>query len=205
MTRHMRGRDQGFSLVEVMVAMLVMSLLGLAVVATVSSVARASNETTNRLSATTRAQTISDRLSKSLRAAHLMSTVPASAFTLADPRHVTFYSDAGDAFGPRLLDVVVPSASAATTMTQVTKVPTAANTYPTTGTSQTLAPGDLDASGASVFQYYDGNGAAMTGSLTATQMSNIAQVRLTLTLDEPGLGAGSTVSTLVYLRNVEYR
>lgn len=76
-------------------AMLVMSLLGLAVVGTISSVARSSLAANNRLQATNTVQTIADRLSKSLRSAHPMNTTPTSAFDVADARHVLFYTDAG--------------------------------------------------------------------------------------------------------------
>lgn len=200
--------EGGFSLVEVLVTMIVMSLLGTAVVGTVSSVARASAAANSRITATTKAQTLADRLTKSLRSAHLMNTVPASAFTYADGRHVTFYTDAGDPFGPRMLDVNVTGTGTTQqeTMVQVLKVPTAANTYPATGTSQALAPGDLDAStGTPVFTYYDPTGAVMTGVLTAAQMAAISRIRLTLTTHEPGLAVSTTVTSSVYLRNVEYR
>lgn len=205
----MRGAG-GFSLVEVIVSMLVMSILGLAVVATVSSVARASTESTNRITATTRAQNLADRLSKSLRAAHLMpDAVPASAFTYADARHVTFYTDEGDASGPRLVDVTVAGTgtTAQESMTQVTRVPTAVGVYPSTGTTQTIAPNDLDLSGAApVFAYYSADSAvAMTGVLSDVQRASISRIGLTITVHEPGPGVATTVSSSVYLRNMEYR
>lgn len=212
------GWDDGLSLVEVLVAMMVMSLLGAAIVSTVSSVARGSTSATNRLRATTRAATVSDRLTKYIRAAHMSTTLPPAPFSVADLNHVTFQSDFGDTTGPRQVDIALSGASSAGTLTEQSTLadpapsagPSPTYTSPHTfgGAAQTrvLAPGDVDTTATGIFTFYNGAGAALAVPMTTpVEMSRIAQVRITLTTNEPGVAAPVTVTTLVYLRNVEYR
>ena len=197
--------DTGFSLVEVLMAMLVMSLLGLAVVGTISSVARSSLAANNRLQATNTVQTIADRLSKSLRSAHPMNTTPTSAFDVADARHVLFYTDAGDATGPRRVDVSVSGSGAQETMTQVVTLANAAGAYTGPSSTQIVGPGDIDATSA-LFTFYDASDVQLAVPMaTPTLSAPIVRIRLTLTTHEKGLATPTNVTSSIYLRNVEYR
>jgi len=186
-------------------AMLVMSLLGLAVVGTITSVARSSLAANNRLQATNTVQILADRLSKSLRSAHPMNTTPMSAFDIADARHVLFYTDAGDATGPRRVDVSVSGSGSQETLTQVVTLADAAGAYAGSSTTQVIAPGNVDATSA-LFTFYDAADVLLAVPMATPALSApIARIRLTLTTHEKGLAIPTTVSSSIYLRNVEYR
>ena len=197
--------DAGFSLVEVLMAMLVMSLLGLAVVGTISSVARSSLAANNRLQATNTVQTLADRLSKSLRSAHPMNTTPISAFEIADARRVKFYTDAGDPTGPRLVDVSVSGSGPQETMTQVVTLFSATVGYTGPSTTQVIALGNVDATSA-LFTFYDAADVLLAVPMATPALSApVARISLTLTTHEKGLSIPTTVTSSIYLRNVEYR
>ncbi len=195
--------DGGFTLVELLATMVVSALLGLAVVSTVSSVARGSTAASERIRATEKVQTLSDRLLKSVRAAHPLGS-PASAFDLATGTSLTVYTDAGDPTGPRRVSLTLSGTSPKQTLTETSIVPAADGSYPAaTATSRVLAVSDVDAT-APLFTYYDGNGAALVAT-TADLRSQIARVRVALTVREGSTATPTTVDSLVYLRNVEYR
>lgn len=204
-----RRNEGGFSLAEVLVAMIVMSLLGTAIVSMVSSVARGSTAATNRLQATTRGATITDRLTKYIRAAHLSTSSPQSPIILGDTNHITFQSDFGDATGPRRVDVALSGSATSGTLTETYNLADVGSAYSYTGPAKmrTLAYADLNTVAGGIFTYYDATGTALTGLplTTLAQTTRVARVRITLTTQEPGVAAPVTLSTLVYLRNVEYR
>lgn len=202
-TSGLRSDEGGFTLVEVLMTMVLASLLGGAIVTTVASVARGSAAANNRIRATEQVQVLSDRLSKYLRAAHPLGS-PAAAFAAAGDTTFTVYTDVGDPTGPRQVTVSLTGASPQQTMSETVTVPAADGTYPGGGaTTKVLASQDVDAS-APMFTYYDANGLVLTPT-TAAIRAQINRVRLTLTIREGGTGGPTTVDSLVYLRNVEYR
>ncbi len=198
-----RSDEGGFTLVEVIMTMVLASLLGAAIVSTVASVARGSTAANNRIRATEQVQVLSDRITKYLRAAHPLGS-PATAFDLAAASTFTVYTDNGDATGPRKVTLTLTGTSPQQTLSETVTVPAADGTYAAGAAStKVLASNDVDAT-AAMFTYYDANGLVLSPTTTAIR-AQINRVRVTLTIREGGTGGPTTVDSLVYLRNVEYR
>src|SRR5690348_14265825 len=93
----LRGRrsEGGFSLIELMVAMTLLSLVTAAGFGTVIEMQHQAMLTTDRFTAEGEAQTITDRITKDLRTAVAPSSTEA-AFASASPNDVTFYASLSD-------------------------------------------------------------------------------------------------------------
>jgi Tfp pilus assembly protein PilW len=209
MTRWFRvraGRDgeSGTTLIELMVAMTITSVLGVSMVGLISNMTRGETSSNSRVQETMDAQTQLDRVTHYLRAAWLTGSPPAS-FSVATATHATFYADLGDASGPELVDLNVAGPTTAGVLTETLTKATGAPTYVWNGVvASKIDQGNLVTS-SPVFSYFDITGAALTAPVTGTTLASIGEVRVSLTEMEPGRCDPITVSTLVILRNVEYQ
>lgn len=207
--RALRG-DEGTSLVELLVTMIVVGLLTSAVAISVQSITHHTLLTKSRDFATEQAQVTLDRASRYLRAAAPEGTGnPQTVFTLASDNHVTFYSDLGQPNGPDLVDLNVTGPSTGGTLVETVTpadVASVAPTYTYTGTPKTGRDGtDINTTAGAVFTFYNASGATLTTPMTTiAQTSQIARLRVSVVDQEPGIGTPVTDSTLIYLRNVEY-
>jgi type II secretory pathway pseudopilin PulG len=208
--RHSLRGDQGTSLVEMLVTIIVVGLLTSAVALTVSRITHHTLLTKSRDFATEQAQVTMDRSSRYLRAAAPEgSGNPQTVFTLASDNHITFYSDLAQPNGPDLVDLNVTGPATGGTLIETVTPADATSVPPTytyTGTSTTGRDGtDINTTAGAVFTFYNANGTVLTTPMTTiAQTSQIARVRVSVVDQEPGISTPVTDSTLIYLRNVEY-
>lgn len=209
--RRWHGGDSGTSLVELLVAMIVVSLLGAAMVAGVANMTK--NETTSNTHATetNQAQTNLDRMSHYLRASWLNGGTPSYAFTYAGANQATFYSDLGAASGPQEVNLYVTGPTTAGVLHEELTSATGTGpnyVWPATPTTARVNPGNVDTT-SPVFTYYSAGGpnnstlTPLTVPLTNAATSPIDAVRVTLTQRSATNTSFVTVSTLIFLRNAE--
>ena len=94
--------ESGYTLIETMIAMTLLSVVMAAAFGVVSVMQRGAMTTTNRFTAEGEAQTIADRISKDIRAA-VAASATGAAFASADVNDVTFYASLADPNGPTKL------------------------------------------------------------------------------------------------------
>jgi Tfp pilus assembly protein PilW len=195
--------DAGNTLIELMVAITITSLLGVSMVGLISNMTSGEVSSNSRVHETLDAQTQLDRITHYLRAAWLTGS-PAQSFSVATATHVTFYSDLGDVNGPELVDLNVAGPTTAGVLTETLTEATGAPSYVWNGAvASKIDQGNLNTN-SPVFTFYDINGSALAAPVTGSTLATIGEVRVTLTEQEPGRSDPITVSTLVILRNVEY-
>lgn len=196
-----RAPDAGNTLVELLVTMVIVGLLGMASVLTVSAASRQGTRANQRMQATQQAQTAIDRMTREIRAAVPTGNSPATPFTYADGTHATLTSSLGGANGPSRVDLNVTGGNLVESVTAAD----ASSHYTWNGTPvvHTLAAGVSTSS--PLFTYYDGTGSVLATPMTTPAATNlIDHVGITLTVQVSNIGAPVTVSTVVYLRDVEY-
>ncbi len=191
--------DDGISLAEVLVAMVVAGLLGSAVVASISMMARQSTTTNARVLATNAAQIQMDRITHYLRSAWPYGTPTPSAFTTASASDAVFYADLGDTAGPNKVELKIVNGHLQESIWKQTGTPPsyAWSSTPLTRTD----PGTLTSS--SVFSYLNASGGVL--AFPVTNLASIQSVVVTLTDQEAGLSDPVSVSTTVVLRSKEYQ
>jgi prepilin-type N-terminal cleavage/methylation domain-containing protein len=194
--------DDGVSLIEMLVTMVVFSILGVAMTLTVTSMARQSTHTNQLITATQQAQTTVDHMSRELRAADPQSTsTPATAFTYASATHLTLVSSLGASTGPSLVDLNIVNGNLQESIT----LADAGSSYTWTGTPtvKILATGVTGST--SLFTYYDSSGNVLAAPMTtATATSAIDHITITLVVQESDLTSPVTLSSTVYPRDLEY-
>jgi Tfp pilus assembly protein PilW len=195
--------DAGNTLIELMVAIVITSLLGVSMVGLISNMASGETTSNSRVQESMDAQTQLDRITHYIRAAWLTGS-PAASFTVATATHATFYADLGDISGPQKIDLNVAGPATAGVLTQTLTLATGAPAYAWNGTQTAkILQGNLVTTNP-IFSYFDANGAALAAPVTGTTLGSIGEVQVTLTEKEAGKSDPVTVSTLVILRNVEY-
>lgn len=197
--RRVRGGDEGFTLIELLVSMIVVSLLGAAIVASLSSFTRSAITTTSRVRASQQGTVITDRLTKAIRAASGATQVGA-----ADVNSVTLYVDYTDTNGPRKLAFYTTGGPVNAVFHEDTTLADASGTY--TGATTAKSDGnDVNLSGGGIFTYFNSAGATLSTPVSAANLTAIASIGIKLVTQEPGLSTPVTSTTRVYLRNVEYK
>jgi prepilin-type N-terminal cleavage/methylation domain-containing protein len=193
--------DDGFTLIELMVAMVIMVVLGGAMTATMTSVARNDVTSTSRIRATAQAQVIIDRLTKDLRAAAVPAGGTGTAVSYADAKNLTLYADFTDGTGPRQIAITVTGGPLNATLAEDTTLASAGGTY--TGAAQHRVDStDVNISSGTLFTFYRADNSVLTVPVAAP--GQIVSVGITLVAQEPGLSVPVTVTTRVYLRNAQY-
>lgn len=202
--RGARPDDAGVSLMEMLVAMIMMGLLGVAMTSTMSSIARGDTVTTSRERATQQAQVVLDRLTRDIRAA-AAPVGGSTAVGYAADNHLTIFDDFTDGHGPRRIDITTTGGPTGATLSESTTLADAIGAF--TGTAQTqIDSTDVAISPGALFTYYgpDSTTPLSTPMSTAATLAAITSIQIALVEREPGLSTPVTVSTRIYLRNVQY-
>jgi prepilin-type N-terminal cleavage/methylation domain-containing protein len=202
-----RARDErGMTLVELMMASALLSLVLAASSAALVSYQRTAASSDIRLENLTEAQAIMDIVSRDIRTA----TRPAageSPFLVASANEVRFYANLRTVTGPKLVRLYVDSGTGRVIEEAIE--PTGAPPYSYTSTPVVRVVGRHFANAATqpLLTYVDDEGNVLSGSpLTADQRLQIDSVRIDLSIRKStSLSVrATTVRTTVRLPNVEY-
>ncbi len=209
--RRAQQDERGFTLMELMVATALLSLVTAGAFGTVIEMSHQAVLTTDRFTAEGEAQTIADRITKDLRTAVAPSSTQA-AFASATSSDVTFYASLNDPNGPTKLHAYVSAAPGNVSVfhedaTAVDPGGTPGNyTYSVNPTITRIDGRYLDSTAPVVFTYYDSN----MNQLNPSSLTNLAGLR---SIDAVGINLrvrvrpGSPVvviNTIVHARNVDY-
>ncbi len=214
--RQSRNRDGGFTLAEVLVAMLTLGILLTAVSALFFANLKSTQTTSVRVKQTNQTRLAMESMSRILRTAVLPSSLASctncgatTAFIQGSAFRVAFYANidnGSNAVGP---SQVVFAVDANGTLTQTVQPPdpgsasvgytwtTCTLGAPGCSLRQTVLATGVRMSGDPLFTYYAfGSQTPMTGTLTATQLSNVDAVDIELSTELQG-GRTSAPVTLI--------
>ena len=201
--------ESGYTLIETMVAMMLLSVVLAAAFGVVSRMQRGVMITTNRFTAEGEAQTIADRITKDLRAA-VTTSATGAAFASADVNDVTFYANLADPTGPTKLhayltqqagtnvylfheDATPPDAGGST------------GNYSYSGAPSTRIDGKYLDTSQPMFSYFDANNAALTTPITTTAgLKSIDSVGINLRVRVTPSSPIVVINTTVHVRNTDY-
>ena len=198
--------ERGLTLVELLMAMGLLSLVLAAAGAALASYQRTAASSDIRLENLAEAQTIMDVVSRDIRTA----TRPGageSPFVAADDDEVRFYANLETVTGPKLVRLYVNSVTGQVIEEAIE--PTGAPPYSYAGTPKVRIVGRHFANAATqpLLTYLDENGDVLgPAPLTADQRLQIDSVRIDLSIRKSNnlAVAPTTVRTTVRLPNVEY-
>jgi prepilin-type N-terminal cleavage/methylation domain-containing protein len=206
-----RKPEQGFTLVELLVATALLSLVTAGAFGTLIQMQHAAVVTTDRFTAEGEAQTIADRITKDLRTAVAPSSTQA-AFASAAPNDVTFYASLADPNGPTKLHAyasLIPGTSVYVFHEDSTK-PDSGGTpgnysYTHFPNVSRLDGRYLDTS-QPIFTFYDSNGNVLTSAQLATLagLRSIDAVGVNLRVRVRPSSPIVVITTLIHARNVDY-
>ena len=210
--RHRRaeGRDGGHTVVELTVAIGLLSLVVAAAFGVVIVMQNQSVKTTDRFTAEGEGQTIADRITKDLRTA-VASSSTAAAFASADVNDVTFYANLSDPSGPTRLHAYValqPGTNVYVFHEDSTKADAGGSpgnyAYTTFPTVSRLDGRYLDTS-QPIFTYFDADNIQLTTPIITTSgLRSIASVGINLRIRVRPNAPTVVISTLIHVRNVDY-
>ena len=230
-SRRRGARDRGMSLIEITIAMLILSLIVPVIYGLLDSVEQDEVTVASRDVAGGQAQVIDEILSRQIHAAALPTTGGSTtAIVSATADTLQFYASLGNANGPTELTIKTSLTCVSCTTynmveTLVQPGPGDSYTTVTTTTSAILGTGvvppstttvgtDCSTTNPGIFQYYNSSGTCLllgTGTsppaLTSSQGSNVDNVTVTLTtLDvlRPKTSANVTYTMQLTLPNVDY-
>lgn len=190
----MRPRDDGFTLVELLVGITITALLGAVVLTSVVRSLQVSAATTQRVDALTTLQQAQERMSRTIRSADPLSAATATTLRLT---HYVPIASCAPVGGPDCLrrEVVTYTRTA----DRITRASTTyTNAYGTTvaAAATTDVIDRLDPAAATTFRYFDELGEEWDG----VAVRDIRQVQITLQHD---IGDAPTLvlSTGVFIRN----
>jgi hypothetical protein len=192
-----------------MIASMLMLVVLTAAFLVVSSMQRGVMLTTDRFTAEGEAQTISDRITKDLRAA-VTTSATGAAFAAADVNDVTFYANLADPTGPTKLhayltlqggtnvylfheDATPPDAGGST------------GNYSYTGTTSTRIDGKYLDTTQPIFSFYDSdNNAIATPITTIAALRSIDAVGINLRVRVTPNSPIVVMNSTVHIRNTDY-
>ena len=214
MIRRLRARartrsESGYTLIESMIALMLLSIVIAAAFGVVSSMQRASMFTTNRFTAEGEAQTIADRITKDLRSAVTTSAVGA-AFASADVNDVTFYANLADPKGPtRLHAYLTLLAGTNVYLFHEDATPPVAGgspgNYTYTATPSTRIDGKYLDTSQPIFSYFDADGNPIPTPITTTAaLRSIDSVGINVRVRVTPQAPIVVIQTTVHIRNVDY-
>ncbi len=230
-SRRGRANDRGISLIEITIAMLILSLIVPVIYGLLDSVEKDEVTVASRDIAGGQAQVIGEVLSRQIHAAALPTSGGATtAIVSATANTFQFYASLGNANGPTELTIKTALTCGSCTtynMVETLVQPGPSDSY-TTGTTTTTAilgtgvvpPStvtvgtDCSSTAPGIFQYYNSSSTCLplsTGTsppaLTSSQAPNVDNVTVTLTtLDvlRPKTSADVTYTLQLTLPNVDY-
>lgn len=210
-----RPSERGFTLVEVMVATSLLSVVLASAFGVLGVMQNQSLKTSDRFSATSEAQTIADRITKDLRTAVAPSSTTA-AFASADINDVVFYANLANlntGSGPTRLHAYVSQVPATGVYvfhedyTQPDPLLSTPGNYVYTGTPTTRLDGQYIQTSQPIFSYYDGSTPPVliqTPITTTADLRSIDQVCINLRVRVHLNSSTVVISTCIYIRNVDY-
>jgi prepilin-type N-terminal cleavage/methylation domain-containing protein len=206
-----RRDERGHSLIELLVALSLLSLVLAAAFGTVVTMQNQAVKTTDRFTAESEAQTIADRIAKDLRTAVAPSSTTA-AFESAGANDVTFYASLDDPNGPTKLHAYV-SLVGGTTVNVFHEDSTRADaggspgnyTYTTNSPVSRIDGRYIDTS-QPMFAYKDKDGNEIDSATLATLagLRSIDAVSITLRVRVHPSSPVVVITTLVHIRSVDY-
>jgi prepilin-type N-terminal cleavage/methylation domain-containing protein len=209
-----RPSERGFTLVEVMVATSLLSVVLASAFGVLGVMQNQSLKTSDRFTATSEAQTIADRITKDLRTAVAPSSTTA-AFASADQNDVVFYADLANlntGAGPTRLHAYVSQVPATGVYvfhedyTQPDATSTPGNyTYSAAPTPR--LDGQYVQTSQPIFSYYDAStppNLIPTPITTTADLRSIDQVCINLRVRVHINSSSVVISTCIHIRNVDY-
>jgi prepilin-type N-terminal cleavage/methylation domain-containing protein len=203
-----RSGESGYTLIEMMIAMGLLSVVLASAFGVVSRMQRAAMLTTNRFTAEGEAQTISDRITKDLRSA-VATSATGAAFAAADQNDVTFYANLADT-GPTKLHAYL-TLQAGTNVYLFHEDATAPQaggsignyTYP--GSPSTRIDGKYLDTSQPIFTYYNAAGAQIPTPITdVPTLRTIDSVAINLRVRVTPISPIVVVNAVVHVRNTDY-
>jgi prepilin-type N-terminal cleavage/methylation domain-containing protein len=198
--------ERGMSLIELVMASALLSLVLAAAGAALASYQRTAASSDIRLENLTEAQAIMDVVSRDIRTA-TRPTAGASPFILANNNEVRFYANLQTTTGPKQVRLYVDSGAGRVIEESIEPTGVAPYTYTSPPTIRVVGRHFANASGQPLLTYLDEQGNVLgPAPLTAVQRLQIDSVRIELSIRKStSLSVrATTVRTTVRLPNVEY-
>jgi prepilin-type N-terminal cleavage/methylation domain-containing protein len=203
------GVEAGFTLIEMMIAVMLLSVALAMAFGVLSSMQRESVFTTNRFTAEGEAQTIADRITKDLRTA-VATSATGAAFASADVNDVTFYANLADPLGPDKLHAYL-TLQAGTNVYLFHEDSTAPDVggsvgnYTYTGAPVARIDGKYIDTTQPIFSYFDLSGAPIpTPITTVAALRSIDSVGINLRVRVTPTSPIVVINTTVHVRNTDY-
>jgi prepilin-type N-terminal cleavage/methylation domain-containing protein len=198
--------ERGLTLVELMMASALLSLVLAASAAALASYQRTAASSDIRLENLTEAQAIMDVVSRDVRTATRPSAGQ-SPFLMASANEVRFYANLRTTTGPKLVRLYVESSTGRVIEEAIEPAGAPPYTYNSTPVVRVVGRHFANSSTQPLLTYIDDEGNVLSGSpLTAAQRLQIDAVRIDLSIRKSTNLAvrATTVRTTVRLPNVEY-
>jgi prepilin-type N-terminal cleavage/methylation domain-containing protein len=217
MTRLMRlwsrRSEGGYTLIEMMIAMSLMSLVTAAAFGVVNVMSNQAMAASDRLTAQGEAQTIADRITKDLRTA-VAPSAPTAAFASAGVNDVVFYASLSDLStggqGPTRLHAytsLVPGTSIYVFHEDATQPIVVNGNYTYTSTPVSRIDGEYIDTSKPIFTYWDSAGNPIPATpqiIDAPTLQSIDAVGITLRVRVHAHSPVVVISTRIHIRNVDY-
>ena len=199
-------REDGFTLVEFLVAMLIFSILSTLVLAISARFFSTSTSASQVFNNTSTAETVMDRLTKEIRAAVYEGTSPPSPIISASPTSLSFYAALGGVNGPT--KVVLSLSNNTVTESDYAAISGSSPTwsYSATPATTVISAYVVNPSSTPLFTYYQSSG-ALTSPQTLSGAANtvaIATIQINLVVQQGSGANAATLSDTVPLLNVDY-
>ena len=199
----------GYTLIETMIAMTLLSVVIAAAFGVVSAMQRGAMLTTNRFTAEGEAQTISDRITKDLRSA-VTTSAAGAAFASADQNDVTFYANLADPTGPTRLHayLTLQPGTNVYLFHEDSTPPDAGGSvgnYTYSGTASSRIDGKYIDTTLPIFSYFDSdNNPIPTPITTVAGLRSIDSVAINLRVRVTPSSPIVVMNTVVHIRNTDY-
>ena len=206
----MRSRSEsGYTLIESMIALSLLSVVVAAAFGVVSSMQRGSMLTTDRFTAEGEAQTIADRITKDLRSA-VSTSATGAAFGSADVNDLSFYANLADPTGPTKLHAYL-TLQAGTNVYLFHEDSTAPDSGGSIGNytynnnpTQTRIDGKYIDTTQPIFSYFDAKGNPIATPVIPANLASIDAVAINLRVRVTPISPVVVITTTVHIRNTDY-
>jgi prepilin-type N-terminal cleavage/methylation domain-containing protein len=204
-----RHPESGFTLIETMVAMMLLSVVMAAAFGVIAVMQRGAMTTTNRFTAEGEAQTIADRITKDIRSA-VTASATGAAFLSADVNDVTFYANLADPNGPTKLHAYLTILGGTNVyLFHEDSTPPDSGGSPGNYTYSSAASTRIDGkyldTSQPVFSYFDADGNAITTPITTpSSLRSIDTVGINVRVRVTPTAPIVVINSVVHVRNVDY-
>jgi Tfp pilus assembly protein PilW len=201
--------EQGYTIVETMVATMLLLVVLTAAFLVVSRMQRGVMLTTDRFTAEGEAQTITDRITKDIRSA-VTTSATGAAFAAADVNDVTFYANLADPAGPTKLHAYLtlqPGTNVYLFHEDATAPDGGGSTgnYSYSGAASTRIDGKYIDTTQPIFSFYDSDNNPIPTPITTTAaLRSINVVGINLRVRVTPNSPIVVMNTTVHVRNTDY-